>query len=351
VMWWVVVAAVALFVIVQLMGKKQFSSIQLPFGEWRSTPRLPLAIRTLSRLLHVGALLFLSASFVHCLIGGGPLEKYTWSSPLAAPPPSPSNSRLLFFVIDHSGSMAEPMPDIPQSSKMNIVKDGMLQCITSIDQRGGQNDFMGLVTFSRAARIEAPLSRDRPFLLEMIKKIVPETIDRLNGTSIGYALFKTVALISACRSFARREELSHEGTPLIGNTIVLITDGLEEPNPADRSHPFRSMRTLQALDYAKESHVKVNYVNVDKHSYQQLSQEERDRLLGAIEATGGRYFEITISQSLSQVMTQISQSMEEQKAPPPQEERMELVFWLIVGALTCVSLSRLLETVGMRVAR
>jgi Ca-activated chloride channel family protein len=234
---------------------------------------------------------------------------------------------------------------------MSIVKDEMQRCITSIDERGGHNDFMGLVTFSRAAKIDVPFSRDRSFLIEMIKKIVPETLDRLNGTSIGYAIFKSVSLIVACRSFAGKEDGNDTGAPLIGNAIVLVTDGLEEPNPADRSDPFRSIRTLQALDYARENHVKVNYVNVDRHSYQQLSSEERDRLLNAVEATGGQYFEITFSQSLGQVMSQIAESAQRQQAPSRKEDGRELGFWLIVIALTCVSFSRLLETVFMRVAR
>lgn len=350
-MWWIVVAAVVLFVLTQLKGKKQSSSIQLPLREQTPSSQIPLPVRGLSYLLYIASLLLLSWAFIHCVVGSGPLEKYVRPIAMTSPSPLPADSKVLFFVIDHSGSMAEPMPDNPQTSKMSVVKQGLNQCITSIDQCGGQNDFMGLVTFARAARIDVPLSRDRSFLFETIKKIAPETVDRLNGTAIGYAIFKSVSLIVACRSFAHTQEAKGEGAPVIGNTIVLVTDGIEEPNPADRSDPFRSMRTVQALDYARENHVKVNYVNVDKHSYQQLSPEERDQLLGAVEATGGQYFEITISQTLGQVMTQIAQSVPGQKALPPKDESMELAFWLIVSALTAASLSCLLETVVVRVAR
>ncbi len=350
-MWWVIVVAVTLFVITQMKKGKQKSSLQLPIAEWMPATRPPLIIRGLSFLFHIAALFFLSWAFVYCLVGSGPLEKYLWSSTWTPPPLSPADSRVLFFVIDRSGSMAEPMPDSQQRSKMSVVKEGIEQCVTSIDDGGGQSDFMGLVTFARAARIDVPLSRDRSFLSDVIKKITPETVDRLNGTSIGYAIFKSVSLIIACRSFAGTEEERKEGSPLIGNTVILITDGLEEPNPADRSDPFRSMRTYQALDYARENKVRVNYVNVDKHSYQQLSQEERSRLVNAVEATGGRYFEVTIGQNLGQVMSQIAESVERQHAPPPMENRAELAFWLIAIALVSISLSRLLETVVMRVVR
>jgi Ca-activated chloride channel homolog len=349
-MWWAVVGAAFLFMFSQLQQRNRPASIQIPFTEWMPGVRPSFAFRALSFLFNIGAFLFLTAAFVDCTVGSGPLERYLWSSPLAIPPPTAAESRLLFFVIDHSGSMAEPMPDNPQTSKMAVVKEGLQNCITSIDQRGGQNDFMGLVTFARAARIDVPLSRDRLFLKGMIQKMVPETVDRLNGTAIGYAIFKSVALLAACRSFAA-EQSKNDTSPLVGNSIILITDGLEEPNPADRSNPFRSIRTMQALDYAKENHVKVNYINVDKYSYQQLAPEERDRLLQAVESTGGQYFEITINQTLSQALEKITKSIEQQQAAPPQENRLELSFWLILLALLCSSVSRLLETVLARVVR
>lgn len=348
-MWWVVVAAVTLFVVMQLKGKKQLVSLQLPLGALLPSSPLPPLVRALSFLLYIASLLFLSWAFVHCLVGSGPLGKFLRPVALSAPPVSPTQSRVLFFVIDRSGSMAEPMPDSPQRSKMSGVKEGLKQCITTIDDAGGQDDFIGLMTFSRAARIDVPLSRDREFLEERVKAIITETVDRLNGTSIGYAIFKSVSLIVACRSFSGGEEVK-KGSP-IGNTIVLVTDGLEEPNPADRNHPFRSMRTFQALDYARENNVRVNYVNVDKNSYQQLSLEERSRLIDAIEATGGQYFEVTVGQSLGQVMSQIAQSVQATPSMPPLENRAELAFWLLVCALMSASVSRLLETVVMRVVR
>ncbi len=342
------VAVVAFFVGMQLNKKGRYVSVQIPFN--RKTPRHALSpfVRVLSLILHIGALFFLSWAFIHFSVGSGPFEKYVRAATLVLPPPSPADSRQLFFLIDRSGSMAEPMPGTPEVSKIRVVKDGLEKCISLIDSNGGENDLLGLVTLARAAKIEAPLSRDRSFLSEAIAKIVPETNERLNGTAIGYGIFKSVSLIVACRAFETEEKISDEQE---GNTVILVTDGLEEPNPADRSHPFRSMRTLQALTYAKENHVRVHYINVDKNSYRQLLPDERDRLMQAVEATGGQYFEITINQSLGQVMSQIAQTEEMKKAPPSAEGASELGFWLIVIALIMMSSSRLLETACVRVSR
>jgi Ca-activated chloride channel family protein len=350
-MWWMIVTSILLFVLFQMRESKTTSSIQLPLEEWMPTSSVPVVIRALSIFFYISSLLFLSWAFIHWAVGSGPIEHYFIPSSLSVPSPSPSRSRVLFFVVDRSGSMAEPMTDSPQYSKMQSVKQGLDTCVSLIDEHGGENDFIGLETFARAAKTEVPFSRDRGFLREMINRIVPETVERLNGTSIGYAIFKSVALIAACRSFATKDETKPESASLVSNTLVLITDGLEEPNPADRAHPYRSIRTLQALSYAKDNHVKVNYVNIDKHSYQKLSQAERDRLLDAVEATGGKYFEVTVGQSLGQVMSQIASSIQRQYTPPPPENRAELGFWLIVIGLTCASVSGLLETAGVRVVR
>lgn len=350
-MWWLVSCAVTIFVILQMRKTKQSLSMQLPAVQWLPLTPLPRSIRIIACLLHVASLFFLSWAFIHCAVGSGPLETSLWPSTFIPPPPPPADSRMLFFVIDRSGSMAEPMPDGSRRAKIEVVKTGTEQCAALIDQEGGAGDFFGLISFARAARIEVPLSRDRPFFQRSVQHIEPETIDRLNGTSIGYAIFKSVVLLAACRSFAGVATAKGEGESPVSNTILLITDGLEEPNPADRSHPFRSIRTMQALTYAKENNVTVHYINIDKRGYQQLSQNERDDLARAVEATGGNYFEIAVGQSLGQVMTQIAQSVGAKKAPPPIENRDGIAFWLILAAITTASLSRLLESVVLREVR
>jgi Ca-activated chloride channel family protein len=342
-MWWIVVAAIAIYSIAQQRQSTRTSTIQLPSPDESALPR---TVRCCSWVLYVGSLLFLSWTFLHFLIGSGPLEPYLKPATMT-PMPTPASSRLLFFIIDRSGSMAEPMPGDQKLSKIDVVKTGLLECINTIDTHGGESDLLGLITFARVAKIDVPLSRDRAFLRQVITAIAPETIERLNGTAIGYAIFKTVALIEACRSFASGEK----GPSDVGNTVILITDGLEEPNPADRSDPFRSMRTLQALSTAAENHIKIHYINVDKNSYQQLMPDERDHLRQAVEATGGRYYEITQNQALGDVLSTIALAEGVKGAPPLSGSSLEIGFWLFVFATFVTSLSRLLETAVVRVSR
>ena len=342
-MWWIVVAAIAILIVAQQWQRSYRPTIQLPSPNASAFPR---TVRWCSWVLYVGSFLFLTLTLVHSLVGNGPLESHLTPANVAMMP-SPAASRLLFFVVDRSGSMSEPSPVDQTESKDQSVRTGLVQCIDTIDSHGGAGDLIGLITFARAARIDVPLSRDRPFLEKAIAGIVPETVERLNGSAIGYAIFKSVTLLEACRSFANGEQTP----PEVGNTIILITDGLEEPHPADRSDPFRSMRTLQALNSAAANHITVQYINVDKNSYQQLMPDERDRLRQAIEATGGRYYEITQNQSLGDVLSTIALAEGTKSAPPLPGPSPEIGFWLFVFAALLTSLSRLLETAIVRVRR
>ena len=342
-MWWIVVAALIIVIAANQWLSFCHPAIQLPST---GGPPMPRAVRCCSWVLYASSFLLLAWSAAHFLLGDDPLESYVKPAN-TTPMPSPAASRMLFFVVDRSGSMSEPLPSNQKETKAQCVKSGLLHCIDTIDSHGGKSDLLGLITFARVAKIGVPLSRDRSFLTDAITAIVPETVERLNGSAIGYALFKTVALLEACRSFANGEK----NPPQVANTIILITDGLEEPHPADRADPFRSMRTLQALNTAAENHVAVNYINVDKNSYQQLLPDERDRLRQAIEGTGGRYYEITQNQSLGEVLSTIALSEKTKSAPPLTNPSLELGFWLLVFASLLTSLSRLFETAIVRVRR
>ena len=342
-MWWIIVAASTILIVALQRQAACTPSIQLPSPNGSALTRIT---RCCSWVLYAGSFLFLLWTLIHFLIGSGPLESRLRPASVM-PLPSPANSRILFFLVDRSGSMNEPLPVSRNETKIQAVKAGLVQCINTIDSHGGESDLLGLITFARAAKIEVPLSRDRLFLTNAISAIVPETVDRLNGSAIGYAIFKTTTLVEACRSFANGEE----GQRQVGNTIILITDGLEEPNPADRSDPFRSMRTLQAMNSAAEDHITIHYINVDKNSYQQLMPDERDRLRQAVEATGGKYYEIAQGQALGDILSTIALAEGTKRVSPLPGPSLEIGFWLFVFATLLTSLSRLLETAVVRVRR
>jgi Ca-activated chloride channel family protein len=255
------------------------------------------------------------------------------------------SSRVVSFVVDQSGSMGEPMPGDPDHSKMYIVQKALEKCIADLDAESRGTDLMSLMSFARAAEVKVPFSRDRVLLSSTLSSLTPETNPMLNGTALGYAVFKNVRLILACKSFA--SELSQKDA-FPRRSMIVVTDGLEEPNPADRYHPFRSMRLQQALENAAMSRISVYYVNVDKNTYRMMTLDEREKLASAVARTGGKYFEVTTGASLSQILHDIA-AKESIEIPLSHEHQLSLGFWLVTFAMLFTALSRLLETAIMRV--
>ncbi len=335
-LWWIVVLSVVGFTLVQLQQRKVSTTIQLPHVHLYPKYKGPL--RTLSKVLFVGSIFFLCWAAIHWSVGSGFLARL-FISGKSRVYPAPTSSRALFFVIDRSGSMNEPLGNV---SKMDAVKEGVKGFLEG--ERG--DDLFGLLSFARAAMVRVPLSRDRAFFKQSLAHISPETKDRYNGTALGYAIFKSVCLIEACRQFAKAEKESH----FVGQAVIVITDGLEEPHPADKSHPFRSMPYERALEYARQRGVRVHYLNIDKKSYEKMPFIDREDLRRLVQATGGVYGEVSLTHSLEQLLSRISKKEEYQQVE--NEPRSSLLGWaLLASALIFCSLSRLLESTILRVVQ
>lgn len=335
--WGTVVITTALTALFLQKKRPACADLQLPSTQCRQPTAVPLLSKKISLLLHACALIFLSWAVIHWSVGSGPLEQGVRSK---APLP-PSKAKMLLLVIDRSGSMADPLPGRAGKAKMALVKEA----VTSYLREREAQDLIGLVSFARAAQIESPLSDDRSFLLRTLDRLAPQTVEALNGTALGYAIFKSVYLLVACRAFARADPSAPRA-----NSIVLITDGLEEPHPADCNNPFRSMRAVQALECAQRAKVRTYYVNMARAGQQGLSVDQKTKLIEALRATGGGYFEAPTADDLHAILRQISgeQKMFPTAGGPTQSS---LGFWLIAVSLCCVCFSRLLETAVLGVIR
>jgi len=340
VFWWIVVISVVGFTLAQLKQRERKTTIHLP--HIHLCPQSGFTwVRSLSKAFFIGSIFFLCWAVIHWSVGSGLFERL-FISEKSKVYPSPTSSRALFFVIDRSGSMAEPMPGSKQITKMDQIHHSVQ---TFVEKEVG-DDLFGLVSFARAAMVRVPLSRDRSFFMQRLSTLYPETEEFRNGTALGYAIFKSVYLIEACRQFAQTQKETH----FTGQALIVITDGLEEPHPADRNHPFRSMRYEQALRFAKEKGVRVYYLNIDKNSYERMSYSDRENLRKLVEATGGIYGEVPSSQKIEEVLGHIAQKEVYQRTEKVKSSS-SLGYWLIVWALIFCSLSRLFETLVLRVVQ
>jgi Ca-activated chloride channel family protein len=212
----------------------------------------------------------------------------------------PTEGVALYLVLDRSGSMQQQMGSVAvNGEKISASRIEVLKAVTAQFIQGNQrvglhgrgNDMIGLVAFARVPHILTPLTLDHDALLEQLSKLSVVRYRQDDGTGIGYALFKTTHMILSTRHFS--QELIKEGRPayeIKSTAIVLVTDGLQNPNPLDKGHALRNIGLMDAAQYAAEQKVKVYIVNVEPAIRYPQYAAEREELQKAAELTGGRFY-------------------------------------------------------------
>lgn len=236
----------------------------------------------------------------------------------------PTKGVAIYLVLDQSSSMRQKVR--VESSKGRVVRMTRLDHLKQVTRDfilgsdgeglgGRKNDMVGLVGFARVAQVLCPLTLQHEYLLEKLSKLNLYSDESENGTAIGYAIFKTANLIAATEHYAK--DLIKEGKPSyeIENTvIVLVTDGIQETNPLDRSHRYRAMSIPDAARYATDKGVRLYVVNIEPMIKQREYSREREELEYAARSTGGRFFVADQYSSLQQIYQEID-SLEKSELP------------------------------------
>lgn len=282
------------------------------------------------------------------------------------PPRYPSEGIAIYLVLDQSGSMAEKVMARDSSggrihlSKIDLVKMMSKKFILGDSQMGLEgrpNDMIGLVFFARAARVISPLTLDHEQLLQALNKFTVIGNKDQDGTSIGYALFKTVNLLVATRHF--NQELIDKGEPsytINSSVIILLTDGLQDPNPLDKGKRLRNMDVPEAAAFAKEQNIKLYIANVDPEMSTEKYLPYKHIMQRAAESTGGKFFMVDDATSLSQIYQEIdkleksvfpnpAQILESKAERPDIYQRVSFSIYFIALGLVCLMLGIILDTI------
>lgn len=214
---------------------------------------------------------------------------------LSVTPPS-NEGRALYLVLDQSGSM--------EGAKMNTLK-------TVVDTfiQGRPTDLMGIVAFARTANVLVPLTLDHSLLLDALNDLKAIQDPMRNGTAIGYAIYKTSGLIAATKQFMKGVY------DLKGSAIVLVTDGLQDPNALDNENPLRNQDIPEAAAFAKEQGIHLYIINIDPSISLDQYTAHRNQMRKAAESTGGGFYLADTSESLKGVFDAINQ-LEKSTLPP-----------------------------------
>lgn len=221
----------------------------------------------------------------------------------------------LYLVLDQSGSMSEKVAvrqpsggflEMPKIELMKQTTESFVKGDRKLGLRGRPNDLIGLVEFARTAQVVVPLTLDRKALLDALSNFDTVSDPSMNGTAIGYAILKTAQLIEATRSYAR--DLIGQGKPayeIKSSAIILVTDGMQDPNPADKGSKWRHIDPIAAAKRMQAQGIRVYVVNIDPRFTGEQFAPHRRQLQKAAEITGGKLFMLEDSRSLTDIYASI----------------------------------------------
>lgn len=276
---------------------------------------------------------------------------------------SPTEGIAIYLVLDQSGSMSEEVAFQRQSiKKVDLLKQVTKEFIGGDPKnglKGRPNDMIGLIAFARGAHVLSPLTLDHAAVLSELSTFAPIGQREQDGTSIGYAIFKTANMIAATKHYA--QELIEKGEPaytIKSTVMILITDGMQDPNPLDKGKRLRNMDIPEAAAYTKEQGIRLYIVNVEPKLGIEEYAPYRHIMQRAAELTGGKFFMVDSTTNLEGIYRDID-TLEKSNLPDNQtvlnkDHRPDLYrrfsfypFFIAVGLITLLA-SILLKTVLAR---
>lgn len=279
----------------------------------------------------------------------------------------------LYLILDQSGSMGQE--GFIQAADGSRVALSRLEILKRTTRRflkgdgkkleGRKLDLIGLVSFARTARVLVPLTFDQNFLLDQLAKLNTVQDREEDGTAIGYAIFKTLHLMLATQHYA--EDSKRDSLPsydIQGKVMILVTDGLQNPNPLDQEHRLRPMGVREAAQKAAENGVRLYIVGIEPKIRDARFHQYNLEMRKAAEMTGGKYFIADDPEGLEQIYEEID-SLEKTWLPQglevtaeveeiqvkPEEEWQRLRSYtplLLLAGLVSLALSIILECTYLR---
>lgn len=266
----------------------------------------------------------------------------------------PTEGIAIYLVLDQSGSMAQKvMTRSPSGSREYIPKIDLLKSVTEQFILNRPDDLMGLITFARVPKVLAPLTLDQQTLIDQLHKLQIVKGRDEDGTAMGYAIFKAANLISATRHYAEELNSQSESPYAIKSAIiVVVTDGLQDPNQLDKGNRLRTMELDDAANYAKNQNVKVYIVNIDPSFSTEQFAPHRRQMQTITQLTGGQFYLVDDEHDLKQIYANIN-ALEKGKISQPDRQTFDLrgfsfYPYLIALGLICFLCACLIESLVLR---
>ena len=251
------------------------------------------------------------------------------------------------FIVDHSSSMETPFQGT--ETRLEFAKESVSNLVDLLDRDKKGKDEFGLIQCARLAPIIVPMTRNRDFFLKKLNAMQPETKPLLNGSALGYALFKGLYLIEAMTQYAETNQL--ETLSKRARSIVILTDGFEEPNPLDKAHPFRFMHMKEALQLAQSLNIRVWYLVLAKPVQDLVSTSQQTILFRLASMTHGGYLELVSSADRDRAFQEIARSIQAYEESTKEGVDRPFLFGIeLILLILCFAIMRFFEQVGCRIS-
>jgi len=266
----VLLPAVLLVVLIAWRRKKPFLAHPLLFllvGKLRPASRLIYLPRVLE-LFALGALLLALLNPVL------PFAQY-----------SVSNEGLdIVLTVDLSSSMEEPIDMIgalrrerqgivvKEKTRLDAVKEAMIKFVQS-----RRTDRIGVVVFSEEGYVVVPTTTDFPYVVRYLNMVDMRTLAGEGQTAIGEGIWTAMGQVQA--------QSRGGGNERKGKVIIVLTDG---ENNTGRD-------VIDALRAAGQAGFRVHFIGVEVDKV-----KDAPRLINAVQATGGKYYDVRKESELLQ---------------------------------------------------
>lgn len=245
----------------------------------------------------------------------------------------PESGDVIALILDRSGSMG-------QHKRFDLLKKA---AVSFIDDFSG--DLISVVSFARRASILSPPTTDYALLKRKIEELKVVEDKSEDGTAMGYAIYKTAHLLSEL--LEREKELPYT---IQKKMMILISDGLHDPNLLDLKHPYRAIPLIEAARFAKEKGVRLYIVNIDRHIGEEAYEANRNELKRVTEMTGGAFILEGNLDNLQEVIKAIPNEGKKSFAKSTFEatKYLSLASPLMLAGLLLIASSLLLEALFFR---
>lgn len=272
---------------------------------------------------------------------------------------TPTEGIGIYLILDHSGSMQEQIwASNLKGEKRLIPKIQLLKTVTEAFVKDNASNLIGLVTFARVPQVLSPLTLDHQTILSELDKLTVIQDKTYDGTSMGYAIYKTASLIAATKYVAEELQKKNELSYQIKNTLmVLVTDGFQSPNPLDEGNRLRTLDLESATTYAKDNGIRLYIISLSPEISKETFAPHRRLLSRLTELTGGKFFVTDDNFSLSDIYGTI-EKLEKSALPQPNinrgddpakvYKRISFYPFLLSLGMFCLLLSIFLETTLLR---